>query len=455
MVKRRNPKCPKCEGKRTIKRGFRNGRRRYQCKECSRHFSGNHRRKKPVFWIQHMDGLAFRKFGYEHNLSSTQVYENVKNEMQLLPSNMDISKNICDPSKWSGILNLDGKYIKVLEIKRPNKRSIPFIYGIDFLSHDIPLGFLAYSESEDVFFDYFLKLKEIGYPLKVIVCDEVAGLRPALSRVFPSAKIQLCHTHFLENIRKSLQVRIDPTYRDFFHSLVDQVFHTANSKEERSFVFDRILRDETQDNNLLKNVVERIKSHEEELFAYQSIPNCPYTNNLIECFNSHLNGRLKTIKGFQTFCSAQLFLNAWILRRRTKPFTDCNHPFKHLNGKMSLQVVLKDTLQLEKVVRALQAPQIKLRSKFQTIFPLGSSDSQKYESADSHKDTQRYSLKGATESIKQYLDQKTCFQGLLVYPPSPEDRIEPDRLGYPDPWAKPRILGKVIETEEKMTGISR
>jgi hypothetical protein len=30
-----------------------------------------------------------------------------------------------------------------------------------------------------------------------------------------------------------------------------------------------------------------------------------------------------------------------MIRRRTKPFTDCEEPFKHLNGKSSLEVALK------------------------------------------------------------------------------------------------------------------
>ncbi|MBD3279439.1 MAG: hypothetical protein GF390_01875 [Candidatus Pacebacteria bacterium] len=62
----------------------------------------------------------------------------------------------------------------------------------------------------------------------------------------------------------------------------------------------------------------------------------PTTTNLIECFNSHLQGRLKTIKGFESFKHADLWLNAYFLRRRTKKFTDCRGKFRNLNGKTSL-----------------------------------------------------------------------------------------------------------------------
>ena len=79
----------------------------------------------------------------------------------------------------------------------------------------------------------------------------------------------------------------------------------------------------------------------EELLNYQKVPQSPWTTNLIEAYNSHLEGRLKTIKGFQSYHSANLWLNGYVLRRRLKSFTDCEKPFKHLNGRSPLQIVLK------------------------------------------------------------------------------------------------------------------
>jgi transposase-like protein len=78
-----------------------------------------------------------------------------------------------------------------------------------------------------------------------------------------------------------------------------------------------------------------------EFFAYKNFKNCPSTNNIIEAYNSHLTGRLKTIKGFDSYTSAKRWLNAWMIRRRTKNFTDCQKSFKHLNGKCSLEKTLK------------------------------------------------------------------------------------------------------------------
>ena len=78
-----------------------------------------------------------------------------------------------------------------------------------------------------------------------------------------------------------------------------------------------------------------------ELFAYKQIIHCPKDTNLIELFNSHLQSRLKSIKGFKSFASAERFLNAWMIRRRTRPFTDCEGKFKRLNHKCSLEMTIK------------------------------------------------------------------------------------------------------------------
>ncbi|KKR84038.1 MAG: hypothetical protein UU31_C0011G0016 [Candidatus Uhrbacteria bacterium GW2011_GWA2_41_10] len=334
---------------------MRNGINRFLCKTCGGRFSVDHRVSSSPFWIPYVDGLPFRKLGQEECLSPAQTFARVLREMESLPSNTEISKQFCDPSKWSGILNLDGKYVKILSIKSPNKKSIPWLWGVDFSSHDFPLGLLVSSEDEKAFLRYFQQLKKMDYPLKVVVCDSVFPLQSALFQIFPEAKIQLCHTHYLENIRKLLNTRTDPTYRHFFHSLVKWIFRLPKTKEERELGFAHLFHKYAKGDLLLEGILLHIRNHEETLFVYQSIPDCPATNNIIESFNSHLKGRLKTMKGFQTFLSARTFLNAWLLRRRTSPFTDCDRPFKHLNGKSPLQITIKDGIPWPQIP-GIQAP---------------------------------------------------------------------------------------------------
>ena len=287
-----------------------------------------------------MDGVSFRKLADQNRISPAQVWRKVVKEMDSLPQNAYISAKFCE--RWSGRLNLDGKYVKV----KGYDQKIPFIYGIDFLTHDIPAGVLAPSENEEIFLKLFRTLKACKYPLQIVISDEAAGLREALKVVYPKARIQLCQNHYLENIRNYLTVRTQDTYQAFFYEF-HQVFNPKIHPAKRDAMLRRLyyVYAQKEKNEVIQTILADVARRNRELFAYTyHINKCPNTNNIIECFNSHLNGRLKTIKGFQSFHSAERWLNAWMIRRRTKAFTDCEMPFKDLNGKCSLELVIKKGL---------------------------------------------------------------------------------------------------------------
>lgn len=284
--------------------------------------------------MAHVDGTPLRKLADQNKISPAKAYRQVELEMNQLPENTYISANFCN--RWSGILNLDGKYVKV----KGYPKKIPFIYTIDFPTHDIPVGLLAPSENIQAFRKLFRLLKSINYPLKVIICDDSSALKAALKEAYPKAKIQLCHNHFFENLREYLKVRTDNTHQPFFTDLKEALvskYHPHKREAKLSHVNYLYARK----NDVLLSIMADLIKKDDELFAYKDFVNCPSTNNLIESYNSHLNGRLKTIKGFNSFRSAECFLNAWMIRRRTKKFTDCGEPFKHLNGYCSIQRTLK------------------------------------------------------------------------------------------------------------------
>ncbi len=183
-------------------------------------------------------------------------------------------------------------------------------------------------------------LKALNYPLQVAICDDSSTLKLALNRVYPKAKVQLCLNHYFENLRQYLSIRTDEKYRLFFYDL-KEAFSAKHHPLKREAKLSAINYKYGRKDETLLKVMADIERRKDELFAYKNVQHCPSTNNIIESYNSHLQGRLKTIKGFQSFRSAERWLNAWMVRRRTKTFTDCNTPFKHLNGKCSLFQTLK------------------------------------------------------------------------------------------------------------------
>jgi len=156
-----------------------------------------------------MDGAPFRPLGNELGLSPSQTYARVIEELKQLPNNTELTQKYCD--RWSGILNIDGKYIAV----KGYEKKIPFIWCVDFLQHDFPVSVLAHAESVEAFSELFEALLACHYPLQVAICDDVAALKIALKRYYPVAEIQLCHTHYIENIRQQIHLRTQDTYHHF------------------------------------------------------------------------------------------------------------------------------------------------------------------------------------------------------------------------------------------------
>jgi len=285
-----------------------------------------------------MDGLPFRKLGDEHGLSGKQVFLKVRKEISALPQNFNLTRSLCDMNRFSRFLVIDGKYISV----KGFEQKIPFLYGIDYLTHDIPHGDLFVAEDEMAFSQFFGKLKDLGYSPQVVIADDRAGLKQALNKVFPYARLQLCHTHYLENIRQLLRVRTEERYRHFFNSLSLHVFKQDIDEYTIEAGWRHVWKERTGGNWQLQNILKEIDRRKTDLFNYLQIKNCPNTTNIIESYNSHLQGRLDTIKGFQSFDSAKAWCNGYLIRRRTKTFTDCEFPFKHLNGFASLQFTIRD-----------------------------------------------------------------------------------------------------------------
>ena len=288
--------------------------------------------------MSHLKGASIRTVAADIGKGTDSAYRRLVTELDALPHNNEITLSYCNPKRFCGFLVVDGKFVAV----KGYDKKIPFIYGIDYLTHDIPICMLAPSENYQALLQFFTKLKNTGYELLALICDDNESIRMAARTVYPGVVVQLCHVHFLENIRKALKVRSDKTYRSFVKDLEEKIFdlpYLGQANLERHI---RWRAPRHYDDPLKIATLNHIFEYADLLTGYVKAENmfhdgCPKTTNLIESYNKQINGRLKTIQGFQSFQSAERWLSAWILQRRLTPFTDCRKKFRHLNGICSLE----------------------------------------------------------------------------------------------------------------------
>lgn len=294
----------------------------------------DHRKKNQCILTDHVDGKPFRKIAHKEKISKSKAAREYAKKVKELPHNNEITKKYCN--RFCGIMVVDGKYVRV----KGYDKKIPLLWGIDYLSHDIPVFEFAVSESYQAWLKYFGYLKSVHYPLQIVVCDDNENIKLAAKYMFPRVLIQACQNHFLENFRKELQVRTNEKYRPFIENLKTELFSmklTAKTFRKRAF---KLLK-KYEGNQICLSYFLKIDQSQHQLTAASKIKYAPLTTNIIESYNSHLQARLKSIKSFQSFYSAEKWLNAYILKRRFRPFTDCSKKFRYLNGKTSISQTSK------------------------------------------------------------------------------------------------------------------
>lgn len=294
--------------------------------------------------------------------------------------------------------------------KRQNVRhGKTLIWGCDYEGHDIPHQELGDGENGFATNDYFRKLKKLEYPLVSLTVDDKEEISRAARRHYPEVIIQLCTRHYGRKIGrelgtgaiririKALEKRLDelfvldseyiPTSRpwslakaidlinriselSFRYELIldfEKIILTIiNAKDYRTAenetdyllkifwpqVF-RKMREQFEEGQIKRvgKLIADFKDKKECLISYLKYPHLgiPKTNNMIEGYNSQLELRLASIRGFETIENARNYLNAWTIKRRLTPFTDCRQEFRKLNGRSPLECSGVDSSTIEKL----------------------------------------------------------------------------------------------------------
>lgn len=292
------------------------------------------------------------------------------------------------------------------------KRGKVLFWGADYDSHDLPHYEFGDSENGFVFNNYFLALKTNSYPLKSLTTDDKGEVIRATKRHFPDCAIQLCIKHYMaklirtlvtQNIVVKLKVKerkIEKLFPDPISDCIPtsrkyslkQIVKYTNEMAELEFRYELLFDFQACIVGIItapdhKTALDRIKSfdeyfwpkrqkmnfpkeqkrlvrklltdfhdNQEYLLNYLKYPhlNIPSTTNLLEGFNSQLELRLSSIRGFETIATAKNYVNAWIIKRRLTEFTDCRKNFKKLNGKSPLECAGVDISKSKKLLKAFR-----------------------------------------------------------------------------------------------------
>jgi len=238
----------------------------------------------------------------------------------------------------------------------------------------------------------FRQLKEMEYPLKILVCDQSMGEMAQVSKEFyPNVIIQTCLKHYSANVDREFKVKgvkrtmkaienklekiggsiLIPTHhydikraRGLTNKLADfdfefgylikiqqifqEIFWKVKTIEELGEAEDRlnviISRINLDTYSHAQRIIKRYRDYYQKhaqvnAHIFHPTLNIPRTTNLIEGFNSTtLEVRFTTIRGFEKEETATHYINALILKYRFHKFKCCKKPFKALNGKSPLEI---------------------------------------------------------------------------------------------------------------------
>lgn len=248
-----------------------------------------------------MEGTPIRKLARQLETSKSSIQREIARTLLKVPNSNHVSQLIC--KKFCHVLLVDGKYIHV----KGFEKKIPMLWCLDYQSHDPLIHMLAPSENYQAYLAFFSKLKDMNYPLEVLICDESESLIFAAKFHYPNVKIQLCLNHIKEGIRRTLQSRTNPSHEHFVKQ-IEYLFRQKGIYEYSKYAVK--LTREHKENLAYMNILLELSRKHELLIRHLVDKRAPSTNNLIESFNSHLEARVRSLKGFESFESAEVWLNA-------------------------------------------------------------------------------------------------------------------------------------------------
>ena len=221
----------------------------------------------------------------------------------------------------SGILVIDAKHVPVK--------------GIDyceFLALDTNIGLVSRchrkgGEGTWGYRQIFKELQSVGYEIRVVVSDGGTGIYSTL-RYFGIRRHQRCHIHLLRDLKVGLRIHAKKPrivlrkyywvrYAKLVLNSTDETQLTLRVKQFERVIFTMWLGGGDVELNVIRGFI-RTLPLAFTFLQYQKFWDIPKTTNVLEGYISHLNARLKTMRGLKSPANAGRILNAihYFLRKK-------------------------------------------------------------------------------------------------------------------------------------------
>ena len=178
--------------------------------------------------------------------------------------------------RYCGYLEVDGTYIAV----KGFRKKLVVIWGIDYLTHDIPHFIIGSAENYQTMLAYFKRLKLIGYNLQYLVCDDNEAIKMAAKYIYPKVIIQACLKHYRESMKRDLGLKVSDKYLDFYLT-IESMFKNRLCNPEVAWEVAKIyaaFKDDPRCVYWLTDIMQR----REELTNYHMYGNTPNTTGTVK-----------------------------------------------------------------------------------------------------------------------------------------------------------------------------
>jgi transposase-like protein len=254
--------------------------------------------------------------------------------------------------QWSGYINVDDKYIRL-----GGKKNMMLV-ATDQTGDVVHTELLEVEEQQRID-EFFRFIKEhLHYRFKGVTTDLDEMLEKSIVKELGNdVPHQKCLKHALDNIVKIVELvqkkkritklqeagrtsaeeykKADLEYveAETIYLMSKKMLYSAG--EDISL---ELIRELSRYGKKYPKLCEFFDRHLECLLTHQRVPAISKTNNIAENINRQLMRRLKTIESFQSFSTAENYLNLYKNYLRFKPYTDCRGRNKIKNGKAPLEV---------------------------------------------------------------------------------------------------------------------